>query len=228
MADQYHMDLEPFSLGQLRQLVERGDLLPSEKILAERIPERFGILESMGIENLQDLTRALSTKAQRERFSQESGLPQDYLTILRRRAGTYTPRPKPLKRMPGIDPEYIARLAALGIKDTKQLFERAKSVRDRAELSRRANLPGDVLLELVKLSDLVRAPYVGPIYARIFYAAGADTLAKLADSQPAELLARMRAVNEEQKLTKAALPLSVAEMESFLEIVKMIPTAIEY
>jgi len=228
MANQYHMDLGQFSLEQLRHTVESGDLIPSEKILEEKIPERFAILESMGIRNLKDLTGALSTKRKIERFSQESGLPQDYLTILRRRAGIYTPRPKPLKRMPGIAPEYIERLAAVGIKDTKQLFERAKSKQDRAELSRQANVPDDVLLELTKLSDLARAPYVGPVYARIFYEAGADTLEKLAGSPPAELLARLHAVNDEQKLTKAALPTSVAEMESFLEIVKMIPKAIEY
>ena len=89
-------------------------------------------------------------------------------------------------------------------------------------------MPDDVLLELIKLSDLARAPFVGPVYARLFFEAGADTIEKLAGTLPAELLARLHAVNDEQKLTKAALPSSIAEMEAFLEIVKMIPKAIEY
>ena len=97
MANQYHMDLEQFSLEQLRQIVESGDLLPSEKILEQETAERFAVLASVGIRNLKDLTSAPSSKTKIERFSQESGLPQDYLIVLRRRARIYTPRPKPLR-----------------------------------------------------------------------------------------------------------------------------------
>jgi hypothetical protein len=41
-------------------------------------------------------------------------------------------------------------------------------------------------------------------------------------------LARIHAVNAEKALTKAALPLPVAEKEAFLEIVRMTFIAIEY
>jgi hypothetical protein len=222
------MDLEQFSLEQLRAIVESGDLLPSEKVLEDEIPQRFAALESMGIRNLKELTTSLSTKKKIERFSQESGLPQDYLTVIRRRAGFYTPRPKPLKGMLGVEPEYVKCLAAAGIKNTKQLFERTKTRQGRAELSRKANVPDYALLKLTKLADLSRAPFVGPVYARLFYEAGADTLEKLAKSDSEDLLARIHEVNEEKNLTKAALPLSVAEMESFLEIARMIPITIEY
>ncbi len=228
MTDQYHIDLEQLDLEWFRDFLEKSNLLPSEKILKEEPAQRFAILEDMGIKHLKDLTRTLSTKKKLERFVQESGLPQEYLVILRRRAGLYTPRPVPLKKMIGVDPEQIERLAAVGVKNTKQLFERARSKQDRAELSRLANVPDDVMLELVKLSDLVRAAYVGPVYARIIYETGADTLEKLAECSPEELLARMHAVNEEKKLTKSALPKSVEEMVLFLDIVKMIPKVIEY
>jgi len=79
--------------------------------------------------------------------------------------------------------EYIERLAAVGIKHTKHLFGRAKLKRDRAELSRSVDVPGDVLLELVKMSDLARAGWVGPIFARLIYEAGADTLEELSKRQ---------------------------------------------
>ena len=88
-------------------------------------------------------------------------------------------------------------------------------------------MSGKVLLELTQLSDLVRASYVGPVFARLFYEAGADTLERLATSQPEELAARIRTVNEEKTLTKAALP-TAEHMVSWLEIVKMIPQTIEY
>ena len=131
MANQYHMDLERFSLQKLRDIVEDGELLPSERVLEDEVAERFDALESMGITNLRNLTTTLSTKKKIERFSQESGLPQDYLTVLRRRAGMYTPRPKPLKGMLGIEPEHVERLTSVGVKDTKQLFERAQSRQER-------------------------------------------------------------------------------------------------
>ena len=224
--DQYHIDLEKFSLGEFKRVLETGRLLPSERILGEKITERFAVLESIGIANLQDLTDALSTKKKVERFAQESGLPRDYLVILRRRTGAYTPKPVDLIKFPGIEPQYVERLAAVGIKHSKHLFEQARFKQDRAELAMLADVPGDVLLELVKLSDLVRAPYVGAVYARILYEAGADTLEKLAESAPEELLVRMTAVNEEQQITKAAMPNE--DLGPWLETVKLIPKMIEY
>jgi hypothetical protein len=228
VTEEYNMDLELFSLAQLQQLCEAGDLLPSERILGEEVAARFAVLESMGITHLAGLTRALSTKKKLQRFSQQSGLPVDYLTILRRRAGFYAPRPVQLAQLPGIDPEHVACLAGLGIKDSRQLFGRGRSERDRELLAYLAGVPDNAILELVKLSDLVRAPFVGPVYARLFYEAGFDTLEKLAASAPEELVAGMHAANEEKKLTRAALPTSAAEMASFLEIVRMIPFVVEY
>lgn len=227
MSGQYHVDLEQFSLEEFKRILETGRLLPSERILGEKIPERFAILESMGITNLQDLADALKTKKNIERFAQESGLPQDYLVILRRRMGVYTPKPVPLAKFPGVDPEHVERLAAVGIKQTKQLFERAQSKQDRAELSGLTGVPDDALLELVKLADLARASYVGPTWARIIYEAGIDTLEKLADGSPDELCEKVRAVNEEQKLTRAALP-SAEDLASCVGTWKRLPRVIEY
>jgi hypothetical protein len=226
MVGQYDMDLTQFSLGRFQHVLETGNLLPSEQILAEDMVERFAVLSSMGISNLQDLTHRLSTKKKLAQFAEESGLPSKYLVVLRRRAGTYAPKPVGLIKFPGIDHAHVERLAAEGIKHSKHLFERAISRKDRAELAAQADVPEDALLELVKLSDLVRAAYVGPVYARILYEAGADTLAKLAESEADELLARMIAVNEEQQITKAAMP--DEDLGPWLETVKLIPQVIEY
>jgi hypothetical protein len=227
MANQYHMDLEQFSLEQFRQILETGRLLPSESILKEAIPESFAVLESMGIRNLRDLTGALSTKKKLERFSEESGLPKDYLTILRRRAGSYTPRPIPLKKLPGIDSEHVERLAAQGIKDTKQLFERATSKKDRTKLSTLAGVPEEAMLELVKLSDLARPPYVGPIFARLMYETGVDTIAKLSQQAPAAFYEILMATNAEKQIYKAPIP-GGEDLASWLDTVRLLPQAIEY
>jgi len=226
MDSQYHMDLSEFSLARLRHFLEAGGLLPSEKILAEDMDGRFAVLTSMGIANLQDLADRLKTKKKLAQFAAESGLPEEYLVVLRRRAGTYAPKPAALAKFLGIEPQYVERLAAVGIKHSKHPFERAKTKQDRAELAALVNVPEDALLELVKLSDIVRASYVGPVYARIFYEAGADTLEKLVASDPDELVARMIKVNEEQQITKATI-LS-EDLGPWLETVKLIPQVIEY
>ena len=227
MESQYHIDLEQFSLEEFKHVLETGRLLPSESILREGIPERFAALESMGIRNLQDLNSALGTKKKLERFSNESGLPKDYLTILRRRAGSYTPRPIALKKLPEIDPEHVARLAALGIKDTKQLFDRAKNKQDRAELSELADVPDGAMLELVKLSDLARPPYVGPVFARLLYETGVDTIAKVSKQSPDAFRQLLLATNDEKKIYKAPIP-GGEDLASWLETVRQLPQAIEY
>jgi hypothetical protein len=216
------MDLEQFSLAQLRDILETGRLLPSESVLKEDLPERFAALESMGIKNLKDLTGASSTKKKLERFSQESGLPKEYLTVLRRRAGSYTPRPIPLKKLPGIDPEHVERLATLGIKDTKQLYERATTKQDRAELSKMADVPDDAMLELVKLSDLARPPYVGPVFARLMYETGIDTIAEVSQQSPEALYEILTVTNNEKQIYKAPIP-GGEDLASWLETVRLLP-----
>jgi predicted flap endonuclease-1-like 5' DNA nuclease len=227
ISEQYHIALEQFSLEEFKHILETSRLLPSQRVLGEKLPERFATLEAMGIANLQDLANRLRSKKETERFSQESGLPQDYLTIMRRRIGFYTPKPVPLGKFPGIDLEHVERLAAAGIKQTRQLLERAASKQDRAELSRLTGVPADALLELVKLSDLARAIGVGPTWARLIYEAGIDTMEKLANSSAEDLAEKVRATNEEKKLVKTALP-SMEDLASSAEIWKRLPKVIEY
>lgn len=226
MTDDYHIDLERFSLEKFRDILNTGEVLPGRKILKEKISERFEILESMGIRNLKELIEALKTKAKVERLSQESGLPKDYLIILRREANSYIPRPVNLKDIPGVDSEYIDRLAAVGIKHTKHLFERARFKRDRAELSRLVNVPSDALLELVKLSDLARIGGVGPVFARIFLDAGIDTLEKLSNSSAGEVFERIIAVNKEKGYTKVMATLK--DVKLCVNTARELPKVIEY
>ena len=152
MAEQYYIDLEQFSLERFRHILETRELLPGRKVLKENLPERFEILASMGIRNVKELIEVLKTKKRAERFAQKSGLPLDYVVILRREANSYMPKPVNLRDIPGVNPGQIERLAGVGINHTKHLFERGKSKRDRAELSRQVDVPGDDLLELVGLS----------------------------------------------------------------------------
>ncbi len=93
-------------------------------------------------------------------------------------------------------------------------------------MARLADVPNDVLLTLVKMSDLARAGYVGPMFARLMYEAGADTLETLAGSSPEALFDKIRAVNDEQKLTKSFF--TVKDMATCIEIARELPRVIAY
>lgn len=227
MSSDYYMDLEQFGLEEYRQILETGRLIPSEAILRDQLSQRFAALGSMGVQNLEDLLAALETKKKLERFAQESGIPKDYLTVLRRRAGSYAPRPIPLKKLVGVDAGAIERLAARGVKDTLQLFERAKSKEARQALARDAEVPKDAMLELVKLSDLMRAPYVGPAFARLLYESGIDTVEKLARQEPQKLYDQLVATKARTGVYRAPIP-GVEDTATWLEPVRRLPQVVEY
>ncbi len=226
MAAQYHIDLAGFSLERFRRTLESDEMLPGRQVLKENISERFEILESMGLRNLKELIAVLKTKQKLEKFSQESGLPKDYLVILRRQANSYIPKPVNLRDIPAVDSGQIEKLASVGVKHSKHLFERARSRADRAKLSRLADVPGDDLLELVKLSDLARIGGVGPVFARILYEAGADSLEEFLKYSPDELFERLHAINQAKQYTRI-MP-SVKDIKFYLETAKELPKVIEY
>jgi predicted flap endonuclease-1-like 5' DNA nuclease len=226
MADEYHLDLAQFSLKKFRRILETGAVLPGRRILKEQLAERFATLEALGIGNLQDLLDALKSKEKIEQLAKQSGLPKEYLVILRREANSYVPKPFNLSEIPEVEQVYIDRLAAVGIKTTQHLFARAKTKHDRAALSKLADVPPAKLVELVKLSDLARINGVGPVFARLFYEAGADTLDKLMSRSPDELFETLQAINQAKKYTK--IMATVKDVAFCMTMAKELPKAIKY
>jgi len=226
MADDYYIDLEGFSLERFKEVLETKELSPGRVILKEGLDERFEVLDSMGISNLQALWDALKTKKRVASFADDSGLSQEYLVVLRREVGSYIPKPVNLKELPDIEAETIERLARAGIKTTKHLFDRAKTKRQRAELSEELGIPPEVVLELVKLSDLARIVGVGPVFARILYEAGTDRLEAFVTQSPDELLAKTREV----MVSRGDRPGHIREedMEYCLETARLLPQVVEY
>jgi len=226
MADDYYIDLEGFSLERFKEVLQTKDLLPGRMILKEQLDERFGLLDSVGIHNLQELWDALKTKQRLVGFADETGLSQEYLVLLRREVGSYIPKPVNLKELPDIEAETIERLASAGIKTTKHLFDRAKTKRQRAELSEELGIPPEVVLEVVKLSDLVRIVGVGPVFARILYEAGVDSLEAFVTQSPEALLAK----TQEVIVSRGYTPGNIREEDITycLETANLLPQVVEY
>jgi hypothetical protein len=225
-TDDYYINLEHFSLERFKDVLGTKELLPGRMILKGGLDERFEVLESMGINNLQELWEALKTKKRVVGFAAESGLSPDYLAVLRREVGSYIPKPANLKDLPDIEVAYIERLASGGIKNTKDLFDRAKTKSQRAELSETLGIPPQVILELTKLSDLVRIVGVGPVFARILYEAGVDNLEAFVNGSPEELIDRIQAVIASKGYPRVSL--TEKDIIYCLETAVLLPQVVEY
>ncbi len=176
MKEQYYIDLEKYSLQRFKLSLQKRDMIPSRVILKEKIEDRFEILNTNGISNLKALIDALKTKQKIEMFSKKSNLSIDYLTILKREASSYLPNPIRLKYFPGTDSKAIEALENIGIKNTKQLFTKVKIAGEINQLSQLTGVSIEKLNELTSLSDLARLYGVGPVFARIIYDAGIESV----------------------------------------------------
>ncbi len=226
MADEYHIDLEKYSLNQFKQELEVSELLPSRKILKEQIDKRFKILAENGIKNLLDLAVSLKTPKKTNEFAEKSVLPSDYLLILRREVNSYMPKPMNLDKFPGIGEDAVNKLKDAGIKNTAHLFKRIKNEKDRKELARETGLNYGIIIELTKLTDLSRIKWIGPVFARIFLDSGTDTAQKVSDSDASSLYKKLAQINNEKGYTRAKFIES--DVELCIKVSKMVPKVIEY
>ena len=78
----------------------------------------------------------------------------------------------------------------------------------------------------MSLTDLARAGWVGPVFARIIYETGVDSVSKLAEQRSEVLFEKALAVNREQQLTRASFTLK--DVKACIETAKSLPKVIEY
>ena len=137
-----------------------------------------------------------------------------------------TRTPFALKEFRGVNPEYVEKLAALGIRNVKQMLRAGRTRSDRQELAARSGIPLDAVLEFVKLSDLARIPGVKGIRARLYYDAGVDTVEKMAQWDPQELRTMIVQFVEQTGFDGiATLP---AEARFTVKQAKKLPRIVEY
>ena len=196
-------------------------MIPSRVSLKDELDERFRILEISGITNLKELIDVLKTKQKIERFSKETGLTKEYLTLLKREAKSYLPNPIRLDKFPGIQTKYLDKLEAVGIKNSRNLFNEAKDKKERERLSQTTEIPIVILNELVSLSDLARAYGVGPIFARMIYDVGVKSIKEFIEYTAEDFIR----IYEEKNQKKADF--GVNEIQFSIELAKDLELAVE-
>ena len=221
MKDQYHIDLEKYSLHKFKNNLKSRDMIPSRVSLKDELDERFKILEINGIKNLKELIEELKTKPKIELFSKETGLTIEYLTLLNREAKSYLPNPIRLDKFTGIPTKYLDRLDAVGIRNSRHLFSRAMDKEKREQLSQKTEIPIEILNELVCLSDLSRAYGVGPVFAQMIYDVGIKSIKAFIEFTAEDFIR----IYEKKNQKKADF--GVNEIQFSLELARELDIAIE-
>lgn len=221
MRDQYHIDLEKYSLNKFKNNLKSREMIPSRVSLKNELDERFRILEISGITNLKELIDVLKTKQKIDLFSKETGLTKKYLTLLKREAKSYLPNPIRLDKFPGIQTKYLDKLEDVGIKNSRHLFIEAKDKKERERLSQTTEIPIEILYELMSLSDLARAYGVGPVFARIIYDAGIKSIKEFIEYTAEDFIS----IYEEKNRKRADF--GVNEIQFSLELAKELELSVE-
>lgn len=134
--------------------------------------------------------------------------------------------PFPLKDFYGVNPDLVAKLAAVGIKDTEQMLKAGCNSEARRILSEYTGIPTEAILELVKLSDLARVPGIKSARARLYYEVGVDTTEKLAQCDP-EALEGMLVAFVQHGGYEGIAPLP-AEARTSVKRARELPKIVEY
>ena len=220
MADQYHVDLSQYSMERYAQRLAQAKLMPGRLPLKEKLNERFESLRAAGIDNLDELLSALSTAKRRSVLAEQTGIPEQYLVLLRREANGMRPKPVSLGAFPEIDLALIESLAQLGIKDSRQLLAKIAHWPDCAKVAEDESQQ-DELWQLVQMSDLVRINGVGPVFARMLLAVEIDGIAALAKAEATPLYDYLVALNDKRGYTRARFTL--AEMQTCIDLAQALP-----
>ncbi|MHB1007250.1 MAG: DUF4332 domain-containing protein [Chloroflexota bacterium] len=130
------------------------------------------------------------------------------------------------KELKGLTPAVAEKLKAQGVDNAEELLGKGKTPKGRQEFAKTAGIDGKLLLELLNRADLARVNGVGGVYADLLEEAGVDTIKELATRVPANLHAKIVAVNDAKKLTTR--PPTADQVADWVGQAKALPKLIEY
>ena len=222
----YYIDLQSISIDNYKGTLKTATMIPSWKILKKNIDKNLDLIKEQGIHNLGELQKALKNKGAVHEFSKQSGLREDYLTILRRVVNGYHPKPNRIKDFPGINEDVILKLEALGIKNTLRLYEEILTLEKRNELAAKTGISKEEIMKLTKLTDLSRIKWVNHTFAYVLMEAGYETAETVANADYQELYETVKQLNKEREIFKGHI--GANDMKFCIEAAQSLNFEIEY
>ena len=219
MNSQYNIDPEKISLNYFQNSLKSRKLIPSRVMLKEELDSRFKIIGAAGIDTIGDLTGALKSKTKIETFSKKTGVAIGYLTLLKREASSFFPNPVRLDKFPGVDSQAVMRLEKKGIKNSKHLFDKVMN-EGRETLLSISGVSENGLNELFHLSDLSRLYGVGPVFARILFDIGIDSVGSFVKHDAEEIVRIYEDINNKKA------DFTVSDIQFSLDIALMLEAVV--
>ena len=126
----------------------------------------------------------------------------------------------------GIGDVYAPKLIAEGVDTVEKLLDRCAAPAGRKELAEKTGISEKLILKWTNHADLFRIKGVAGQFAELLEAAGVDTIKEFRHRVPANLQAKMEAVNAEKNLVNR-VP-SVKEIEKMVAQAKEMEPMVKY
>ena len=110
----------------------------------------------------------------------------------------------PISDIKGLQPEVRAKLEAEGIKNTAQLLEQTRTVKQRTELAHKAGTTPTVIKELANRADLMRLKGVGGDLSNLLEEAGVNSCKELQHRVPDKLHEKLVELNASKHIAHHA------------------------
>ena len=131
-----------------------------------------------------------------------------------------------LTSIQGISEVTEKKLNIAGVTSMDELLDKGATPKGREELAEKSGVPAAQILRFVNYADLFRIKGIAGQTAELLEAAGVDTVAELAQRNPANLAAKLKEVNDAKKLT-GKVP-TEKEVGEWREIAKTLPKRVTY
>ena len=126
----------------------------------------------------------------------------------------------------GIGEVYAAKLNAAGVKNTDDLLKNCATRTGRSKMAEATGISEKLILKWTNHADLFRIKGVAGQFSELLEAAGVDTIKEFRHRVPANLYAKMEAVNAEKNLVNR-VP-SVKEIEKMVAQAKEMEPMVKY
>lgn len=120
-----------------------------------------------------------------------------------------------ISEIKGMDAESQTKLAAAQISTVEQLLEQAGTAQQRTSLAKQLGVSPSQLTEWINRADLMRLKGVGTEMAHLLEECGVDSCKELQHRVAANLHAKLKATNDEKKITHHAPTL--AQVTAWIE-----------
>ena len=116
-----------------------------------------------------------------------------------------------IREIKGMDDAVREKLEADGIMTVEQLLAQTDTGPRKSALAKKLGIQGSQLTELINRADLMRLKGVGTEMANLLEECGVDSCKELQHRTPANLHAKLKATNDEKKITHHAPTLAQVE-----------------